>query len=219
MFQFGALTEYANVFLTGAAYTLLMGLLGIVGSFGFAIPGVAARLTSVRPVNSLAKGYVHLFRNTPLLVLLYVLYFGVGSLGLRFSPFVAGAIGLMLNSTAYTIEIYRGGIMAIPAGQCEAANALGLNAVQRWRYVILPQALRTAFYPLGNQAIQVILGSSVAVAIAGPELTSATYSVGALTFRYFESFCVAAVIYFVLVQAVSTGWHAFGSIALPAYQR
>ncbi len=109
--------------------------------------------------------------------------------------------------------------MAISAGQREAANALGFNAVQRWRYVILPQALRTAFHPLGNQVIQVVLGSSVALAIAAPELTSATYSVGALTYRYFESFCVAAVIYFVLVQVISTGWRAFGSVALPTYQR
>ena len=187
MLQFGILRPYIGDFLVGAAYTLLLSFVGVVGSFVLAVPGVAARLSRFRSLNWLATAYVHLFRNTPLLVVLYVIYFGLGSIGLRLGSVEAACLGLTLNSAAYTIEIYRGGIAGISSGQLEAANALGLKAVQRWRYVVLPQALRIAFYPLGNQVIQVVLGSSLAVAIAGPELTSATYDVGALTYRVLRS--------------------------------
>jgi His/Glu/Gln/Arg/opine family amino acid ABC transporter permease subunit len=219
MLHFGILRPYINDFLIGAAYTLLLSSVGVTAGFVLAIPGVAARLAPLRPLSLAATAYVHLLRNTPLLVLLYVLYFGLGSIGLRLDSVEAGCLGLTLNSAAYTIEIYRGGIVGIPAGQIEASNALGLSAAQRWRYIILPQAIRIAFYPLGNQVIQVVLGSSLAVAIAGPELTSATYSVGALTYRYFEAFCVAAAMYFLLVQLIGVGWKAIGALAFPQYQR
>jgi His/Glu/Gln/Arg/opine family amino acid ABC transporter permease subunit len=219
MLHLGILTPYVSDFLVGAAYTLLLSMVGVVGGFLLAVPGVAARLAPLRSINLFAATYVHLFRNTPLLVLLYVLYFGLGSIGLRLNSVEAGCLGLTLNCAAYTIEIYRGGIIGISPGQLDAANALGLKTAQRWRFVVLPQALRIAFYPLGNQVIQVVLGSSLAVAIAGPELTSATYEVGAVTYRYFEAFLVAAIMYFVLVQLIGVVWRGFGMVAFPRYQR
>ena len=219
MLDFSQVVRYWNLFLMGAGFTVLMSVIAIVASFAIALVGVALRVSPSRVFSLPASGYVHLLRNTPLLVLMYILFFGVGSLGLNLDGFQAGILALTLNSTAYTIEIYRGGVAAVGRGQIDAANSLGFNALQRWRYVVLPQAMRTVFHPLGNQVVQVVQGSAVAVAIAAPELTSQTYSVGGITYSYFESFLIAGILYFILVQIISLGWHLIGTRALPTYTR
>lgn len=213
--NFGALLPYVDLFAQGVWVTFTISLLSIASSFALAIPLVFMRVSPNRALSVFAKSYVHLFRNTPLLVLLYVMYFGLGSAGIIVSSYVSGWIALTLNSAAYTTEIYRGGINGVDPGQREASTALGFSTLQTWRYFVLPQALRFAFYPLGNQIVATVLGSSLVMVVAAPDITFASFTVGSITFRYFEAFLAAGLIYFVLVQVINHGWRSLGRVALP----
>ena len=148
--------------------------------------------------------------------MLYLLFYALPA-GLRLSALQAGVLALAVNSTAFCVEIFRGGLSAIPRGQYEAAASLGLHPVLGFRLVIFPQLLRVIFPALGNQVISVVLGSSVASVIGVPELTYETLSIGSMTFRYFELFVVAAILYIVAAQAISLVWRAVGA-ALGARQ-
>lgn len=215
--NFSALLPYAGEFLRGAAFTAMLSGATVILSFAAAVPGVMARVAQSRAIRSVAKAYVDLVRNTPLLVLLYVLYFGVSSSGWRISAAQSGLIALVVNSTAYVIEIYRAGIAGLPQGQYEAAHALGLGTLKVWRLIIFPQALRIAFPALGNQVVAVVLGSSLVMVISVPDLTFAAFDAGAQTFRYFETFIVAGAVYMVLVQIINGGWRLTGRLVLPRY--
>jgi polar amino acid transport system permease protein len=140
---------------------------------------------------------------------LYLLFYAL-PVGLRLSALQAGVLALAVNSTAFCVEIFRGGLSAIPHGQYEAAASLGLRRVHAFRLVIFPQLLRVVFPALGNQVISVVLGSSVASVVGVPELTYETLSIGSITFRYFEIFVLAAVFYIVAAQAISLVWRAVG---------
>jgi polar amino acid transport system permease protein len=142
-------------------------------------------------------------RNTPLLVILYVVYFAAPGIGLRLSSFQAALAGLSLNSTGYMAEILRAGLAAVPEGQFEASRTLGLSRWHTFRLVAFPQVLRTVYAPLGNQFIAVILASSLASAIAVDEVASWMETTGSTSFRFFETFLVAACVYLVLCQAVN----------------
>ncbi len=190
-------------------------MLSVASSFALAIPLVFMRVSASRAISGFAKAYVHLFRNTPLLVLLYIIYFGLGSAGLIVSSYISGWVALTLNSAAYTTEIYRGGINGVHPGQREASAALGFSTLQTWRYVVLPQALRIAFYPLGNQIVATVLGSALVMVVAAPDITFASFTVGSITFRYFEAFIAAGLVYLVLVQVINYGWRSLGRVALP----
>jgi polar amino acid transport system permease protein len=197
--------------------TASLSVLAVVLSFAIAVPGVAARVAPSPWLRAVSRGYVEVVRNTPLIVLLYLVYFGLASSGIRITSYLAGLVALTLHSAAYTIEIYRGGIAGIDPGQRAAGAALGLGRIAMWRHVVLPQALRFAFPALGNQVIGVVLGSSLVMVVAAPDLTSTALLVGSATFRYFEVFIVAAVIYMIVVQCTSAGWILVGRIFLPAH--
>jgi ABC-type amino acid transport system permease subunit len=142
-------------------------------------------------------------RNTPLLVILYLVYFTGPEFGVRLSSFSSALIGLSLNSAGYMAEIIRAGLVAVPNGQFEAAASQGMSTVQTFRHIVLPQVFRTIYAPLGNQIIAVILASSLASAIAVEEVASWMQTVGSSSFRFFESFAVAALVYVVLCQSVN----------------
>lgn len=216
--NFSALSPYAGDFAHGLLTTAVLSALTVALSFLLAIPGVAARVAPSPWVRGIARVYVDLVRNMPILVLLYVLYFGLAQSGLRLSSFEAGLAGLVINSTAYVIEIYRGGIEGIKSGQREAAAALGLGPIDTWRHIILPQAVRIAFPALGNQVVGIVLGSSLVMVVAATDLTYVAFSVGADTFRYFETFIVAGLAYLVVVQAITLVWRLLGRIFIPVYR-
>lgn len=163
-----------------------------------------------RPLRALTTAYVELVRNVPLLVVLYLLFYALPA-GFRLNAFQAGVLALAVNSTAFCIEIFRGGLSAIPPGQYEAAASLGLHRVHTLRLIIFPQLLRIVFPALGNQVISVVLGSSVASVIGVAELTYETLSIGSLTFRYFELFVIAAVFYIVAAQIIALAWRGVGT--------
>jgi polar amino acid transport system permease protein len=170
----------------------------------------------VRVLNNAIAVYVELVRNVPLLVVLYLLFYGLPA-SLRLSALQAGVLALAVNSTAFSVEIFRGGLSAIPHGQYEAAASIGLHRALAFRLIIMPQLLRVVFPSLGNQVISVVLGSSVASVIGVPELTYETLSIGSITFRYFELFVLAAIAYIVAAQAISLAWRIVG-LALSARQ-
>ena len=155
-------------------------------------------------IAALVGAYVELVRNTPFLVQVFVIFFGLPVLGgIRLEAEVCAVIALVLNGSAYAIEIVRAGIESIGHGQTEAARALGLHRLQAFRLVVLPQALRAVVPPLGSQFILLMLNSSIVSVISANELTAVAQDVQSRTFRAFEAYIVAAVIYFALSMLFS----------------
>jgi polar amino acid transport system permease protein len=217
--DFQSLGPYLPSYLRGIEITILFSTLAICLSFALGLPWVALRMSPNRAASRVARGYVEFVRNVPLLVWLYCAYFGLGSLGLRLPGFGAALLAFTVYGVAYTSEIYRAGILSVPPGQWEAANALGLSKLATWRRVVLPQALRATFHPLGNLVIASVLGSSLVVVVSVPDLTSAADDAGVATFRYFESFVLAAVCYIVAAQLIQAVWRLVGARAFPTYAR
>jgi len=151
------------------------------------------------PAYLLASGYVHLFRGTPLLVQLMTIYYALPTVGVRFSPFVAGILALTLNTAAYQAEYFRGAIQSVRAGQMQAALALGLSRLQAIRHVVLPQALRLVIPPWSNELIYMVKGSAVVYLIGVLELMGQAKNIAARTFRNFEVYIVVALFYLALI--------------------
>lgn len=204
--DFYALQPDVGLFVHGILMTLRLSVISIAISFALGIPGVIARLTGPRWVRALIRVYIDLMRGTPILVLLYVLYFGLAASHLPLSPVTAGIVTLVAYTTAYVIEIYRGGIRGVATGQVEAAVALNLRPFDRWTQVVLPQAVRIVLPALGNQVVSVVLATSVVSLISVQEVTYATNDAASQTYRYVEAYIVAVVIYFVLVQLINALW-------------
>ncbi|MDE1993951.1 MAG: amino acid ABC transporter permease [Rhizobiaceae bacterium] len=212
--QFRSIREYLPQLWDAAEVTLNLSILAIVLSVAIGCVVAIMRLSQSRVSRFAATAYVELMRNTPLLVILYIVYFALPAMGLRFSSFAAALIGLTLNSAGYMAEIIRAGLVAIAHGQFEAARAQGFTSIQTYRHIILPQVFRIIYAPLGNQFISVILASSLASAVAVEDVASWMQTVGSTSFRFFETFLVAAVVYLVLCQAVNLlriaiGWMLF----------
>jgi His/Glu/Gln/Arg/opine family amino acid ABC transporter permease subunit len=186
-----------------AATTLLLSVLAILVSLALGAVFAVMRQSKSRVLRGLGTAYVEFMRNTPLLVILYFVYFVVPTLGLRLSSFSSALIALALNSGAYMTEILRAGLIAVPHGQFEAAASQGMTAWQALRHVVFPQVFRTIYAPLGNQFIAVILASSLASVIAVEDVASWMQTVGATSFRFFETFLVAAAVYLVMCQTVN----------------
>ena len=166
--------------------------------------GVAVmRRARLRALRIAGAAYVEVMRNTPLLVILYIVYFAGPSFGIRLSSFNAALIGLSLNAAGYMAEIIRAGLIAVAPGQFEAAQSQGFTTLQTFQHIVFPQVFRTIYAPLGNQVIAIILASSLASAVAVDEVSSWMETVGSTSFRFFETFVVAAIVYLVLCQAVN----------------
>lgn len=138
---------------------------------------------------------VEIGRGTPALVVLQLVYFGLPTVGVTFSSFTASVIALGLTTAAYTSEIIRGGLQAVPDAEVEAADALGLSRRDTLRYVVIPQGLRIAIPPLAGFSIMIFQATSLAYTIAVPELMSQAYSIGSTTFRYLSILTLAGILY------------------------
>jgi polar amino acid transport system permease protein len=202
-FTLRTITPYLGELWQAARITLSLSLSAILLSIVLGAVVAVMRSARSRAVRFLGAAYVEVMRNTPLLVILYVVYFAAPSAGLRLSSFMAALLGLTLNSAGYMAEILRAGLIAVPAGQFEAAQSQGMTALQLFRHVVFPQVFRTIYAPLGNQVIAVILASSLASAVAVDEVASWMETVGSTSFRFFETFVVAAAVYLVLCQSVN----------------
>ena len=200
------LIPYFPVLGWGALRTLEISALAIALSFPLGLVGALMRLSDNRFARSIATVYVETVRNIPLLVVLYILFLVLPLYGIPINALTAGVLGLAINSTAFTIEIFRAGFVAIPSGQYEAARSLGLHRLQILRLAIVPQVFRIVLPTLGNQIVSVVLGSAQASIIGVGELTYETQSIGSSTFRYFEVFTIAALFYIACVQVISLLW-------------
>ena len=148
-----------------------------------------------RPLRILVIGLVEIGRGTPALVVLQLIYFGLPSAGITMSSFLAAAFALALTTAAYTSEILRGGLQAVPQGEVEAAEALGMARRDTLRFIVIPQGIRVAIPPLMGFAILIFQATALAYTIALPEALSQAYSIGSSTFKYTSVLILAGLLY------------------------
>jgi cystine transport system permease protein len=193
--------------LQGAWFTVILSLGGMFFGLllGFAL--ALMRLSRLAAARGIARIYVSFFRGTPLLVQLFLIYYGLPSVGLELSPLAAALIGFSLNMAAYACEILRAAISSIDRGQWEAAASIGMTRAQTLRRTILPQAARTALPPLGNSFISLVKDTALAATIQVPELFRQAQLVTARTFEIFAMYLSAALIYWVLASILAHFQH------------
>jgi len=177
--------------------TLQLSVLGFVLSVALGIVVAMCRLSERRLLRTVATGYVEFFRNVPMIVQVFFLYFGLGM-----SSFGAGLLGLVLYSAPFIGEVVRSGISSIPRAQYEAAHASGLSSFQVARYVILPQAMAIVLPPLATEAVNLIKNTAIVLTVGVQELTFMTQEIDSLTFRGFEAASAATAIYVLLCIAI-----------------
>ena len=189
--------------LNAAQWTVGLSIIAFIGGSLVAMLLVVLRLSKVAGVSTLVAAYVQIFQGIPLLVQLFLAYYGLGLFGINTSPWVAAGIGLTLYASAFLAEIWRGCVASIPLGQWEASSSLALSFYEQLRYVILPQAIKIAVPPTVGFLVQVIKGTALASVIGFMELTKVGKTIANATFSPFLVFSCVAVMYFVLCYPVS----------------
>jgi len=202
--------EYRGQLASGALHTLA--LTGIGAGFGVALGtlGAVCRAWKLKPFDTVFTVYVELVRNTPFLVQLFFIFFGLPALGLKLGEWEAAIIAVVFNLGAYSTEIIRSGIQAIPRGQIEAAASLAMSRAQTFIHVVLRPALAKVWPALASQIVIVMLGTSVCSQIAAEELTFAANFIQSRNFRAFETYAVVALMYFGLSFMVRWLLNQFG---------
>lgn len=206
--KWSVLVDNWGLLLQGLATTIEVSIAAFI--LALAIGTIVATLR-VAPSNALrAAGgaYVEFFRNIPLLVQIFFLFFALPSIGIKLSAFTCGVIGLGVYTGAFIAEAIRSGILGISKGQLEAATASGMSYTQAMRLVILPQAFRTVIPPLGNQTLNLIKNSSLVSTIAVTDILHAADSIGSQTFAYSSAYMGAALLYLLLTlpSAFGVNW-------------
>lgn len=195
------LREAAPLMLTGAGYTLVFAIGSMVGGLAIGFPLALLRMAKRQWLRRPAALYVSVVRGTPLLVQIFVLYYGLPGIGIEFSPVTAGILALSLNAGAYLSESLRGAIGSISPGQWRASLSLGLNHRQTLQHIILPQALRVAVPSMSNTLISLIKDTSLVSVITVTELMLSTREVIATTFRPLPLYVAAAAVYWCMSLA------------------
>jgi His/Glu/Gln/Arg/opine family amino acid ABC transporter permease subunit len=192
------IVQHYPIYLQGIQTALTASLISLVLALVVGLLVGIIRQTSQGFASKLAAGYVTVIRNTPLLVQLYFIYFGLPRLGLTLTAMQTGILGLTLNSGAYIAEIVKSGLQSIPKGQVEAATAIALTVGQRMRLVMIPLAAPRIIPAIGGQFIQLIKDSSLLSILAILEITKAATEVGTETYMFLEAFIVGGIIYWVV---------------------
>ena len=217
-FNFSFLPKYGSYFWKGIAYTLLLAVVSVLLAIIPALLLAMMRLSKNKVVKGLSGAYIAVFRSTPLLVQLSIIYFGLfGAVSIPritvlgfvdISRFIPGVVALALNSSAYVAEIFRGGILAVDIGQTEASRSLGLNAWSTMRLVVLPQAIKNVLPALANEIITMVKESSICSMLGMVELMFAAKTVASTTYISLGPYVVAAVSYFCINYPASKGIEA-----------
>ena len=202
MVDFSLWDIFRNLLLA-ARWTVLLSLIAFIGGGLVGIALLIARIAKLRGADTLVGAYVQLFQGTPLLMQLFLAYFGLALFGINVSPWVAAALALTLYTSAFLTEIWRGCVNAVHKGQWEASTALALSLSEQLRYVIGPQALRVAVPPTVGFLVQVIKGTALASVIGFVELTKAGTMITNATFRPFTVYACLALMYFALCYPIS----------------
>ncbi|MCT9812140.1 amino acid ABC transporter permease [Acidovorax sp. Be4] len=218
-FDFSAPLAYWPDLLAGAWTTLALSLASTF--FGFLL-GVFCALASTGRSLWLARVatvYIEVIRNTPLLVQVFIVYFGLSSLGLQVDAFTAATVALVVNVGAYTSEIVRAGVESIPKAQLEAADTLGLSRWQTLRHVVLPPAIERVFPALTSQYVLLMLASSVCSQISAEELTAVANRVQSDTFRSVETYVLVAAAYLLMSLVMRAVFWLVAMVAFPRLRR
>lgn len=201
--QVQLLIDSAPLLLRGAGYTLDLSVGAMVLGLALGLAIALLRLSPFRVLRIVAGFYVSFIRGTPLLVQLFVIYYGLAQFGWRIDPIPAALIGLTLNVGGYASETLRGAIASIERGQWEAAYSIGMTSSQAMRRVILPQAARVALPPLGNTFISLIKDTSLAATIQVPELFRQAQLITARTYEVFTMYITAAALYWIMSSVLA----------------
>lgn len=203
-FDFGFFVRSFPILLEGLRITLALAVPAILLAAVWAIPVVMGLLAKRRAIALVARTYVEVVRNTPVLVQMFFIFFGSGVIGYPLSGFMSGLLALVLQNGAYVAEIYRGGIRSVSQRQTEAGLALGLTPRAAFRIVVLPQAIRRVIPPLSNQGVLIIKDTSLVASIAVAEMTFQARLLADRTAAVFEIFFALAILY-IVVTAVFAG--------------
>ena len=217
-FNFAFLPKYATAFVRGVEYTLLLAIVSVLRAVIPALALALMRLSKNKLVKCISGAYIALFRSTPMLVQLSIIYYGlfyaislprVTLLGfVDVSRFVPGVVALALNSSAYVAEIFRAGILAVDAGQTEAARSLGLSSWQSMRLVVLPQAIKNVLPALANELVTMVKESSICSVLGMAEMMFAAKTIAGSTGISLAPYTLAALVYFCINYPASKGIEA-----------
>lgn len=213
-FDFSPVLAQGGLLLEGAVFTLELTLIGTLFGVAIGVLGAMVRAWRLRPFDALFGLYVELIRNTPFIVQLFFIFFGLPSLGVRLTEWQAAVLAMVINLGAYSTEIIRAGIQAIPRGQLEAAAALAMSRFEAFRHVVLQPALAKVWPALSSQIVIVMLGSAVCSQIATEELSFAANFIQSRNFRAFETYLLTTALYLVMAILVRQLLAWFGRRAL-----
>jgi polar amino acid transport system permease protein len=205
--QFWIVFRDIGPLLEGAILTLRLSASAMVLGLAVGVLGALAKTSGGQSLRLAANGYVESIRNTPFIVQLFFIYFGLPEVGVKLTANQAALVTMAINLGAYSVEIVRAGIEAVPKGQIEAAKSLGLSMFQIFRKIVLFQALKAIFPSLASQFILIMLGSSVVSTISAEDLTAVANLLQSKTFRSFETYFVVAAFYL----AMALGFRAIFS--------
>ena len=202
-----------------ARWTILLSASAFLGGGIVGVVVALLRVSEHRAARAVSIAYIRVFQGTPLLLQLFLVFFGGDLIGLSLGPWVSAVLGLSLNAGAFLGEIWRGSIQAVPAGQNEAARALGLHYLPRMLRIVLPQALRVAIAPTVGFLVNLVKSTSLAAIIGFVELTRAGQMLNNSTFHPFAIFATVAAIYFVLCWPLSLAARGLEGRMAIAYRR
>jgi polar amino acid transport system permease protein len=193
---FGDLLPYGPLLLEALGTSLYLTVIAMFVGSAFGVLLYLGKTGPVRPLSVLSNAYIESFRNTPLLVQIYLIYFGSSQFGIHLDPISSGIIAMTLNNAAYTAEIYRAGFESVPNGLREAGRALGMHSRQIFRHALFMPATRNVFPALTNQFILLFLASSIASVIGLPELMNTVMNISSQTNRVIEILAVGGLMYY-----------------------
>lgn len=204
MIEFTTWDVFRNL-LAAVPWTIYLSLIAFIGGASVSLILLFLRLTSLRFAAPLVRMYVQLFQGTPLLMQLFLVYFGLALMGFQTTPLLAASLCLSVYASAYLTETWYGCVLAVPKGQWEASSSLGLRNWYQMRLIILPQALRLSVPPTVGLMVQIVKNTSLASIVGFVELTRASQMIANATFEPFIAYGAVALIYFVICFSISSG--------------
>lgn len=211
--NFQQLWRYQDQFVEGALITLALTVISALAGLLIGVAGAVLMRGGPRPVRLAIRAYIEIFRNTPSLIQIFLIFFVLPSFGLKLPAFEAAAVALSLYFGAYAIEIVRAGLDSIPKSQLEAGQCLGLTRWQVFRHIVLPPALRNVYPAFTSQFVLLLLGTSLASQVAAGELFHAASFIESRTYRSFEVYAVVCAVYFAMVIAFKALFAVIGVAA------
>jgi polar amino acid transport system permease protein len=218
-FDFSALIPYWQSFLEGALTTVEMTAVAVVIGLVIGVLCAIARRSSYAWLRLVVGTYIEIVRNTPFIVQIFFIFFGLSSIGITMPVFFASVFAMVINVGAYTAEIVRAGMEAVHPSQIEAAEALGLSRFQIYRDIILMPAIERVYPALTSQFILMMLSTSITSQISAEELTGVANNIQSYTFRSFETYIVIAILYLMITYLLRIGLHLVALGIFPRRRR